>query len=560
MPEEITNQPDATAEPPSVPMAEVPPTGGVTAGEPAPPALPARPPAVVPGAPQAQAPIVAEPPTPGTAPEYAAQGQHYSALGRIGRALIGNNVRYEVGPDGTERTVTEPAKPGDFFRKLVAGALIGAMAGAHEPTFARGAAAGGGAAVLHGEQQDKEAHELAQKGFERRQAAQRTQMEQQRLNLETTREAREKQLADAQIAHLHSEQLALDKRTDLLDKEYVDKHNAGVTALENTIKDAGGTPSGLVVDGQSRSTLTGDALMRAITKDPSAMQGPQGYHRVFLSTTDTSELTYNGTQWVDASGKPVNMSDKTTIKVYDVPEDALKKPVMVTGKDIMAAYGQKIPNIDPDKKYPVSPLQMAAMNAQRLKDEKEASITDLNKKKAQLEINQIGLETARIKALGERGDKDAAVEALKAQTTRINSLETEMKSAASNFDTEAMKTLRTQLDKARKDSEELETQIRQGTRFAKPGAGAGGAGTGSESKLGPKAAIDAATEVKKAADGLLQRMSFGAAQDAVGDMRRSGKITAAEADAIQQEIRARAAEDAQKNREVLKGLASSVIK
>lgn len=259
-------------------------------------------------------------------------------------ALMGSHG--EVGPNGT--VVQAPNKPGDLFRSILAGAIMGASTGAQ----ARMGGGVGSFAVGAGA------------------AQQQAQQEKEKLQ-QQSQQSQQKLLMQAQIENMNSETAARHHTTDLQNKEYHDKHNAASQAMIDGLTAAGGVAP---VDGKIAETVTVPDLVKAYTKDPTIRQAPSGYMRHFIDTTDSSEVTFNGDHWVKADGTPENMTDNSTIKVIDVPANAMSTKRPLSGKDLNKISGQTM--FDPEKTYQVAPIDMDAMNTTRLKNENEKARTD----------------------------------------------------------------------------------------------------------------------------------------------------------------------------------------
>lgn len=314
--------------------------------------------------PQQQAPVTIQ-----ADPAQVAQAAHDSAFGRMAKTIMGMDSRYSVGPDGTLQNSPVQEAPGSFFRKLLGASLLGGAAGAGgDPRqgFVGGLVRGGAAGVQQAQQVDQQKQQQAQQDFADQQKVQTQKREQTMMN--------------AQLQQMHSEQVARQHTSDLQDQAAHDKHNAASAALVTNLTDAGGTPAVIAINGKASSEFTAPELAAAYVKDPSILKAPQGYMRAFVDTTDSSNLTFNGHNWIDDSGNPVNMTDKTTVKAIDVPIDAMKTKIPTLGKDGNAAYGGKI--LDPDKTYPMSPNDLIALNSKRMSEAKSQAAIDLDKHKA----------------------------------------------------------------------------------------------------------------------------------------------------------------------------------
>lgn len=185
-----------------------PPTASLGNGQLPPPgqvrlAQPAAAPAPAPAA----APMSATTPPPANAP-----AQHIAAhdtmLGRAFKILSGHTTQYHVDPT-TGQTVATPVqnKPGQFFRNIVAGALLGGAAGGEAGAKDEGSPAGavvaGGAAVINRNQMlDKERFQRAQQEYANELKTNQEQRAQKEFQNEQT-------LFKAQMANTNLEQYKL---------------------------------------------------------------------------------------------------------------------------------------------------------------------------------------------------------------------------------------------------------------------------------------------------------------------------------------------------------------
>lgn len=289
---------------------------------------------------------------------------HDTLFGRAAKMLLGGSEpQYSVDANGNTVQTQGQQAPGQFFKNVLSAAILGGAAGANgNPAqgIAGGLVRGGAAGIQQQQQQDQQARLQAQQDFKNQQ--------------QVGQQSREAMLTNAQVQNMHSEMVARDRRSDLEGQEAHDKHNAASAALAGNLISAGGTAAVIPVNGEAKSSFTAPDLAAAYVKDPSILKGPQGFVRHFIDTTDSSELDFNGKNWVDASGDPVNMSDKTTVKAIDVPVDAMKTKVTTNGAAVNAAYGGKL--VDPTKDYQMSPLDMDSLNTRRLKEGRDQAAID----------------------------------------------------------------------------------------------------------------------------------------------------------------------------------------
>lgn len=154
----------------------------------------------------------------------AAAEQHHSFLGRAAGFLFGHQVDYVPDKDGTMRQVEIKQGPGQLFRSILAGAIMGGAMGAdrqrgQQAGFAASFARGAGGVQQQQAQADQERYERAVQQFQMRNEAQK--------NLT------EEQLKQAQIAHLN---IATANENFLLHKGVMDQDiavtEAGKAAMQ----------------------------------------------------------------------------------------------------------------------------------------------------------------------------------------------------------------------------------------------------------------------------------------------------------------------------------------
>lgn len=337
---------------------------------------------------------------------------HDTLFGKAAKMLMGNNTSYSVGPDGKTVTTQTPNTPGSFFKNILAAAVLGGAAGANSNgSFVQGAAQGGAAAMENNQKQDLIKRQQAQEDFKN--------------NQEADRATQQKMLTDATVANMHSEMASRQMHNDMESQEQHERHNQASSAMEDTLLRAGAVPGQLPIDGKLTSVTTAPSLAAAISKDPSLMKAPEGFTRHFVDTADLSDITFNGVNWHDASGAPVNMTDKTTVKAYDVPDASLTKKIPVSGSDYNKARGQNL--LDAKKTYQLSPTDMADANTNRLKEDKEQAVIDLEKKKVNMQGMQIRMDAMRLNHEFNSEKKNEFTAAARMVSENIKSLQAQAK-------------------------------------------------------------------------------------------------------------------------------------
>ena len=272
---------------------------------------------------------------------------------RAVHALLGSQTEYQQGPNGPV-PVQVPNKPGNLFRSILAGAILGAGAGTanaeHNAGSGWGAAGAGARAVQQNQQQqDLLKQQQAQKQFEN----------QQKMN----ENDRANQLVQVQTAQTQAQMARWRHEDDLQDQAAHEARNNASQILVSSFTDpkVGGQDP---VDGALPATLSAQDLATQYMTNPKVRMAPAGFNRVFVDTTDTKKVKWedsaNGGHggWVnELDGSPANMTDHTSIRVIDVPIDKMNTKIMKSGRDLNAL--EQLPKgvgiYDNDTMYPVSP-------------------------------------------------------------------------------------------------------------------------------------------------------------------------------------------------------------
>lgn len=377
----------------------------------------------------------------------AAQAQHDAMFGKIAKQILGMQNNYSTDANGTLVNNLTPQKPGQLFRSLLGAALIGGAAGASHPEqgFVGGFARGGAAGVQQAQQNDQAQKQQAQTDFENNQKVQQ--------------ETRQNTLMQATLQQMHSEQIARQATSDLASQAAHDKHNAASAALVTNLTNAGGVPAIIPVGDTPASEFTAPDLAAAYVKDPSILHGPQNFVRHFVDTTDSSDLSFNGTHWVTSDGTPVDMTSRTSVKAIDVPINAMTTKIPTTGKDINAAYGGKLVNTDTT--YQMSPLDMDALNSKRMSTAKSKLADELEQKRVALTGMQIALDGKRINAAITSDNRAQFAGADKEISERIKTLEDQIKDPM--IDPAVKQTAQAHIDQANKELETIRKKLYPGT-------------------------------------------------------------------------------------------------
>jgi YD repeat-containing protein len=157
-----------------------------------------------------------QPPQQSQAAPQAAPDKH-SAFGRLARSLFtGTDTSYQYDDQGKLVETQTKQKPGQLFRHMLAGALLGGAIGAEDPThtFAGGLVRGGAGVQKDDEKKDelrrqqaKEAYEMRLKGIQSGREGEKLGMEKEKLDLEKREQSNKDMLAGAQTSMYNSEVL-----------------------------------------------------------------------------------------------------------------------------------------------------------------------------------------------------------------------------------------------------------------------------------------------------------------------------------------------------------------
>jgi hypothetical protein len=305
-------------------------------------------------------------------------------------SLNGTQTRYQANPEtGQIEEITVPASRGQFFKNLLSAAVIGAAAGAggegpNAHTFTGGFSRGVAANMQLRQRQDELQYQRAQNNL-------KGSMDREKLDDDEV-------YHNALVAHENQQTADLLHNQHLADQKLVESHNAASRAYQQFLVDSGALPAKLTIGGKLLDSVDGTSFVKAYIQDPSIAKAPTGFQRHFFSTTDLSELHYDGGQWVDDSGNPINLGGRIDIKAYDMPTSTFKTPKDVKGSVINAARGQHI--VNDDDTYSVTPEAMSGLytigtkeknetlranknsNAKKERDKLNRAMTQIESKKA----------------------------------------------------------------------------------------------------------------------------------------------------------------------------------
>ena len=279
----------------------------------------------------------AAPTAPVVTPQIQAEAKtvlHESKLGKLAGFLLGGRKEYSADPaTGEVKETFVKNKPGDLFRSILAGALLGGMAGAKEKEgdFWTGMGAGGTAVAEDEDKREKDRRTLAAKNAEMQQTAQRTQMEKQRLTLEEQRFAQDKIQFSASLAHMTKQELLAERDANLRELEFNAKENESSNRMFEWMHTAGASQARDIPE--NGVSGNGSKLQEMAVKNPEILRAPSGYERVIQKKIDFTDLKHSLKDgYTDKDGKPVDLATHTTWTVWDVPISAAKQIVTVDNK------------------------------------------------------------------------------------------------------------------------------------------------------------------------------------------------------------------------------------
>ena len=306
------------------------------------------------------------PPQPPPPPPVTPQIARHAAIGQAATALFGQERDANGQP-------VQP-RPGDTFRKLLAGFLLGSALGSEGP--AKGGSVGSFLGGL-----GRGASGVEQQNYARQQAAQQTAFDQQQrrqqMSIEQQRADDEMKMHAAQMEQWNLESLARAREADYRDRDQLEKEQS---QDDNLQKWAVESNAQLAPIPGNATPGNGPKMMRDMTNNPASFQAPQGYGRLLTKHLSFDGLDYDSkTGWTEG-GKPVDWSKHMQWDVYYVPLDPQsQKKIVMSGANWEKYYGVK--GLDPTQDYSVNSVSslVAAATTQR-KNDRESSNQDFKEK------------------------------------------------------------------------------------------------------------------------------------------------------------------------------------
>jgi hypothetical protein len=310
-------------------------------------------------------------------------------------SIHGPQYDYQVDENGQMQSVPIKQRPGAIFRNILAASIIGAASGqeAHERNIWGGAVQGlvaGGAANLEEQQRlDAAKRQAAQANFERgRQVTADTR--------EAQRAADQHKFNEATVAHLQVATLGELSRLNITNLQYLGWVNDRNTRTEENYRKTGG----ILADIPGNNTEgNGLALQEYFTKNPGAFKDSNGNLARMTYTVNEQGLRFDPDRhgFVDESGKPVNLEDRTTVKVwYGVDSNGFLE---MSGADILKddpSYKNQIK--DPKATYRVPQRAADAMHTKVIHAQNEAANREFHQSMDRLKFAKTTIQGGQVEA------------------------------------------------------------------------------------------------------------------------------------------------------------------
>lgn len=376
---------------------------------------------------------------------------HHSTLGKIASALLGKQTQYSVDPQTGQTIATAvPEKPGDLFRSILGGAILGMAAGKGQRSALAGFAAGGKAGLENSQQMDQQRLARAQQEFKNEQAAARSQREKQGESRADQQIEMEKQKNTAQYAMWEKEQILHERDANLRDAEFNQRANENATQMQRWAHEAGGVDAPIA---GNNKVGNGAAMQKLYTQYPEKFQAPPGYDRFITQDHDTSGLTYDKEKgYVDGQGNPVNLEDRTTWHVSFIPQKP--QPIDIDGATLNRLFPKTMGGVASPKQVYRMPFDQIAGLATS-EHEMTRRDADENYKRTHDDL---------------RADMDEL-------KSKANNFTRQADEAERQGDPATAKELRKQASDAFDDYDELRNQAHPQSRLRKADSGRTGAGT-----------------------------------------------------------------------------------
>lgn len=400
-----------------------------------------------------------QPQQPRTRRSMAAEAAH-NILG----SLYGYREQYNVDPNTGKMVATQvKSRPGDIFRNILAGAILGGAAAseahAQNPEMGgvAGAAVGAKAGLTDQRQQALMKQKEAQEDYERAQKLKEEQRKEKEFSLQEQNLQLRQQTYKFNLEHANREELLAIAQFNNKSQEEIEGHNQWADQQESDEQKRGGWLAPIPGNGTPNNARAMFDYQMKHSKD-TLPPGTAG--RKLISHVDTTGLKYNplGHGWEDEKGNPVDLDDRTTVSLYYTPLQAADTPETMTGANLDKFYGVK--GLDPNANYTVNADKLAGLKAVKMQNSREA---DRERHEEAMEIfNLTKMKIAgysdqlkEIKDSADDTDEEKASKASQRQAinSEINKANTVLENALSNMPAFYTKALRDQIAAEKKAAE-----------------------------------------------------------------------------------------------------------
>jgi hypothetical protein len=231
-------------------------------------------------------------------------------------ALFGYQTEYQKDASGKLVPISRPQSPGELFRHLLAGAILGGAAGKGLNSPLAGALAGGKAGLEYDQQQDHQRYARAQQGVLDQRAQHTEEREDETQRMQKARDADEVMRNKALVETWNIHNIVARGDLNLRKADYIDRYNARNQTVMDLAYEAEGHNAPIPGNGEEGN---GRALMEGYNKNQQAIKAgqpgspewavPEGFHRVKVVLHDMKGLTLDDDLgWMDAkTKKPVDL-------------------------------------------------------------------------------------------------------------------------------------------------------------------------------------------------------------------------------------------------------------
>lgn len=311
------------------------------------------------------------PPSGRTVPAPTPQAQppdHHGWFGRGVKSILGAmygapNVQYRVNDQGQTEAIATPTKPGDIFRHILAGAILGGAAGAGSPSLVQGGARGGEAVQERALTMDDRARAQAQQEYQNRLRAGEEQRAQK--GFETEQDYRKALIAQTNATTMKENQLLQNSSY-----EYHQKVADAGKAITKVYDDAGISPVYKDVSESDMHNLIQKNNIVSLHWEPTGVKavkrpdGTVGFEEVYSA--------YDSSAKVRLTPELVDMMKKAGVDKYSPNWASVLKPgYELTPAQFIALKDQ----------FKQSFMEQQALQKGRLDVEKEKA--DINRTKAE---------------------------------------------------------------------------------------------------------------------------------------------------------------------------------